>query len=229
MKPRYILFNKPYDVVSQFSDRDETGRKTLKEFIPIEGVYPVGRLDRDSEGLMLLTSNGVLQHRLTDPKYEHPRTYWAQVEGNASEHALYVLMTGVEIQDYITRPAEARVLNPEPSVPPRDPPIRHRQSIPTTWLELTLTEGRNRQVRRMTAAVGLPTLRLIRVAIGSLELRDLPPGAWRDLSAEELQLLPVSGRYTARPMDSAQRGESDLRGSTGVSNSIRRRRDRDKY
>ncbi len=229
MKPRYILFNKPYDVVSQFSDHDETGRKTLKHFIPIKGVYPVGRLDRDSEGLMLLTSDGVLQHRLTDPRYEHARTYWAQVEGDPNEKALEALISGISILDYTTRPAEARVLNPEPLVLPRIPPIRQRKSIPTTWIELTLTEGRNRQVRRMTAAVGCPTLRLIRVAIGPLQLADLPPGSWRYLSAEELRLLQVSRRATARPMDTVHGGESDLRGSTGMSNSIRRRRDRDKY
>lgn len=229
MKARCILFNKPYDVVSQFSDRDETGRKTLKDFISIPGVYPVGRLDRDTEGLMLLTSDGALQHRLTDPRYEHPRTYWAQVEGNPNEEALAALISGVQIRDYTTRPARARILTPEPSVPPRIPPIRERKSISTTWIELILTEGRNRQVRRMTAAVGFPTLRLIRVAIGSLQLGDLRPGAWRDLSAEEFRLLQVSARSTARPMDPAQQGESDLRRSTGMRNSIRRRRDLDKY
>jgi 23S rRNA pseudouridine2457 synthase len=201
----------------------------LKHFIAIQGVYPVGRLDRDSEGLMLLTSDGVLQHRLTDPKYEHAKTYWVQVEGIPAKVALEALTSGVQILDYTTRPARTKVLNPEPSVPTRNPPIRQRKSIPTTWIELTLTEGRNRQVRRMTAAIGFPTLRLIRVAIGSLQLGDLPPGAWRDLSAEESRLLRVSGHSIARPMDSAQRGESDLRRSTGVSNSIKRRRDPDKY
>src|SRR5690349_10070455 len=132
---RYILFNKPYNVLSQF-----TGPGSLKDFIPIPGVYPAGRLDRDSEGLMLLTSDGVLQHRLTDPKYEHPRTYWAQVEGNASEQALHALRTGVQIQDYTSRPARTRVLSPEPLLPPRNPPIRQRKAIPTIWIELTLTE-----------------------------------------------------------------------------------------
>ena len=189
MKHRYILFHKPYDVVSQFSDREETGRKTLKDFIPITSIYPVGRLDRDSEGLLLLTDDGVLQHRLTDPRYQHPRTYWAQVEGIPPPEALNALHTGVTIQDYRTRPAKAQILDPAPDVPPRDPPIRYRASIPTSWLELTLTEGRNRQVRRMTATVGYPTLRLIRIAIGPLKLEGLKPGEWRQLTTDELHSI----------------------------------------
>ncbi len=152
-------------------------------------MYPVGRLDRDSEGLMLLTSDGVLQHRLTDPRYEHNKTYWAQVEGIPTADALHQLRSGVTIQEYRTRPAQAALLPAEPNVPPRDPPIRYRASIPTSWIELTLTEGRNRQVRRMTAAVGFPTLRLIRVAIGPLRLDGLAPGEWRELTADERRLL----------------------------------------
>ena len=186
MSFRYIPFNKPYNVVSQFSGSD---RPTLRGFVPVPGVYPVGRLDRDSEGLLLLTDDGPLQHRLTDPRYEHPRTYWAQVEGIPSEDALRQLEGGVHIQDYRTRPAKARVLHPQPDVPPREPPIRVRKSIPDTWIELILTEGRNRQVRRMTAAVGHPTLRLIRTAIGEVRLGTLASGVWRDLTPQELRLL----------------------------------------
>ncbi len=184
MNHRYILFNKPYGVLSQFSGEGET----LKRYIPVEGVYPVGRLDRDSEGLMLLTSDGPLQHRLTDPRYEHPRTYWVQVEGIASAEPLETLAQGVRVQDHVTRPAKASPLNGEPPLPPRNPPVRFRKSIPTSWIELTLIEGRNRQVRRMTAAVGLPTLRLVRVAIGDIRL-DVEPGVWRDLTAAELRSL----------------------------------------
>ena len=187
---RYLLFNKPYNVLSQFSDRAATDRKLLKDYISIPNVYPVGRLDHDSEGLMLLTNDGPLQHRLSDPKFGHPRTYWVQVENVPTPDALAKLQNGgLNIQDYRTRPTQIHVLNPDPTIPPRTPPIRSRQSIPTTWIQITLTEGRNRQVRRMTAAVGLPTLRLIRVAIGPLQLNDLAPGQWRDLTPEELKIL----------------------------------------
>jgi 23S rRNA pseudouridine2457 synthase len=176
-------------VVSQFSDREGTGRPTLRDYVPVPGVYPVGRLDRDSEGLLLLTDDGPLQHRLTDPRFEHPRTYWAQVEGVPSEDALERLRRGVEIQDYLTRPARVRLLDGEPDAGPREPPIRFRKSIPTAWIELIVTEGRNRQVRRMTAAAGYPTLRLIRVAIGAVRLGGLAPGKWRDATAAEVRLL----------------------------------------
>jgi 23S rRNA pseudouridine2457 synthase len=182
---RYILFNKPYGVVSQFSGE----RSTLKDFIEVKGVYPVGRLDHDSEGLLLLTNDGRLQHRLTDPRFEHPRTYWVQVERVPDEQALRQLAKGITIQRHRTLPARVRLLSQEPDLPPRDPPIRFRKSVPTAWIELTLTEGRNRQVRRMTAAVGHPTLRLVRVAIGDLRLEGLQPGEWRDLTRTEHERL----------------------------------------
>ncbi|MGF1535487.1 MAG: pseudouridine synthase [Elainellaceae cyanobacterium] len=188
---RYILLNKPYDVLSQFTDA--SGRKTLSAFVPVHQVYPVGRLDRDSEGLLLLTSDGGLQHRLSHPKFHHPKTYWAQVERIPDEMALERLRRGVEIQGYRTRPATVRLISPS-SVPPRDPPIRYRKSVPTAWLELTITEGRNRQVRRMTAAVGFPTLRLIRVAIASLTLGALAPGTRRDLTPREIDQLRRLGK-----------------------------------
>ena len=181
---RYLVFHKPYGVLSQFS-----GQSSLKDFIPISGVYPVGRLDRDSEGLILLTDDGTLQHRLTDPRYGHPRTYWVQVEGAPDEAALQQLRSGVQVHDYRTRPAKVRLLPREPELPPRDPPIRFRKSIPMSWIEVTLTEGRNRQVRRMTAAIGHPTLRLVRIAIGDLRLEGLLPGKWRDLTFAELNSL----------------------------------------
>ena len=187
MNYRYLLLNKPYRVLCQF--QDEQGRKTLKDYVPVPGVYAAGRLDYDSEGLVLLTNDGRLQHRLTDPRYGHPRTYWVQVEGCPTPEALAELRQGVRIQDYMTRPAVVQVLPQEPDVPPRDPPIRFRRHIPTTWLRLTLREGRNRQVRRMTAAVGYPTLRLVRVAIGELHLQDLAPGCWRELNNQERQSL----------------------------------------
>jgi 23S rRNA pseudouridine2457 synthase len=173
---RYILFYKPYGVLSQFSGEG----RTLRDYIPVKNCYPVGRLDCDSEGLLLLTDDGALQHRLTDPKFEHPRTYWAQVERLPDEAALQQLRQGVTIQDYHTRPAQVRLLPEEPVLPPRDPPIRFRKNVPTAWIELVLTEGRNRQVRRMTAAVGHPTLRLVRVAIGNMRLGELKPGEWRE-------------------------------------------------
>ncbi|MEL6382748.1 MAG: pseudouridine synthase [Cyanobacteria bacterium J06626_18] len=189
---RYLIFYKPYNVLTQFSDK-EGDRATLKDFINVPDVYPVGRLDRDSEGLLLLTNHGRLQHRLSDPQYGHPRTYWVQVERMPSEVALQQLSQGVIIQGHRTRPAQARRLDQEPALPPRQPPIRYRKSVPTCWLELTLREGRNRQVRRMTAVVGHPTLRLVRVAISHLTLQGLAPGEWRSLThAEQTQLLSDS-------------------------------------
>lgn len=185
MANRYILFYKPFGALSQFSGAGHT----LKQYIPVDDVYPVGRLDHDSEGLLVLTNDGDLQHRLTDPKFQHPRTYWAQVEGIPQPDALRRLVEGVILQGRRTLPAQVRLLSEEPALPPRNPPIRFRKSVPAAWIELTLTEGRNRQVRRMTAAVGHPTLRLVRVAIGDLSLRGLQPGQWRDLTAEELERL----------------------------------------
>jgi len=189
---RYLLFYKPYGVLCQFSDRGdslESPRPTLKDYINVPRVYSVGRLDRDSEGLLLLTDNGSLKHRLLEPRFRKPKTYWVQVEGIPNAAALTQLREGVTIQDYRTQPAEARVLDRDPDLPPRDPPIRVRQTIPTTWLEVILTEGRNRQVRRMTAAVGFPTLRLVRMGIANLTIAGLQPGQWRDLTVEEQQIL----------------------------------------
>ncbi len=196
MSYRYLLFNKPYDVLSQFSQpAGEAPRQTLKAFISVLGVYPVGRLDRDSEGLMLLTDHGWLQHRLSDPRYGHPRTYWVQVEGIPTATALDLLRQGVEIQGYRTRACQVVAQAGELSLLPRVPPIRQRKSIPTTWLTMTLQEGKNRQVRRMTAAVGYPTLRLVRVAIGPLELGSLAAGEWRYLTeAEQHQLIRLAER-----------------------------------
>jgi 23S rRNA pseudouridine2457 synthase len=175
MKSRYLAFWKPYGVLSQFTPEPGSTHRTLKDFIDVPGIYPVGRLDWDSEGLMLLTDDGPLQHRWTDPKFQHPRAYWAQVEGEAEAVALAALRSGVKVQDYVSRPAKVRLLAAEQAavLPERLPPIRVRKSIPTSWLEIELTEGRNRQVRRMTAAVGLPTLRLIRVRMGPLVLFEL--------------------------------------------------------
>jgi 23S rRNA pseudouridine2457 synthase len=160
----------------------------LADFIAVPDVYPVGRLDYDSEGLLLLTNDGVLQHRLSDPSFAHPRTYWAQVEGLITEEAIEQLRRGVSVQDYRTRPAKAHTIA-DPPLPPREPPVRFRAHILTSWLELTLTEGRNRQVRRMTAAIGFPTLRLIRVALGPLRLEALSAGSWRDITEAEHQAL----------------------------------------
>ena len=196
---RYLLFHKPYDILSQFTDnvgKVQQGcgsllsdRATLKDYIPVPSVYPVGRLDRDSEGLMLLTNNGRLQHRLSDRRFRHPRTYWVQVERIPDEAALNQLRAGIVIQNYCTRPALVQLLPTHPPLPERQPPIRFRKAVPTAWLEITLTEGRNRQVRKMTAAVGYPTLRLVRVAIAHLRLDGLEPGQWRDLTPAELEPL----------------------------------------
>lgn len=176
-----ILFNKPYDVLSQFTDKGNAGsaRQTLSDFIDVPQVYPAGRLDLDSEGLMLLTDDGRLQSRISDPKYKMPKTYWAQVEGVVTDEALEQLRRGVMLKDGMTRPATAEAMD-DPMLWPRNPPIRVRKSVPDGWLSLTISEGRNRQVRRMTAAVGLPTLRLIRWGIGDWNLDGLTPGEWRE-------------------------------------------------
>lgn len=175
MKSRYLAFWKPYGVLSQFTPEAGSAHRTLKDFIAIPDIYPVGRLDWDSEGLMLLSDDGALQHRWTDPKFHHPRTYWAQVEGTPGDDANAALRRGVKVQDYTSRPAKVRLLadGEADALPARETPIRERKNIPTAWIELELTEGRNRQVRRMTASVGLPTLRLIRVRMGPLALLDL--------------------------------------------------------
>ena len=197
---RYLLLNKPYEVLTQFTD--EHGRATLKDFVPVPDVYPVGRLDFDSEGLLLLTDDKQLQHRLSDPKFKVPKTYWAQVEGTVSEAALQPLRQGVQIKEGLTAPGEAAEL-PEPAhLWARTPPIRYRASIPTSWLEIRISQGMNRQVRKMCAAVGLPCLRLVRAAIGPLGLGELQPGQWRELTAAEVNSLrQISGtvrRFQAR-------------------------------
>lgn len=187
-----LLFHKPYGVLSQFTDED--GHPGLAGWIPVPGVYAAGRLDHDSEGLLLLTDDNWLKTRLTDPRFAHHKTYWAQVEGVPEDEALAALRQGVWVQGKRTRPARVRRLNPVPDVPPREPPIRYRANIPTTWLELGLREGRNRQVRRMTAAVGHPTLRLLRYAIGPCTLEGLNPGQSRRLTECEVAALKDSLR-----------------------------------
>ena len=172
---RLILFNKPYGILSQFTAEGRFEGLAGFGFSP--GVYAAGRLDADSEGLLILTEDGALQHRIAHPTAKLPKTYWAQVEGMPDEIALEALRRGVNLKDYTTLPAEARVI-PEPSLWPRTPPIRTRRDIPTSWIEIIIREGKNRQVRRMTAAVGYPTLRLVRVAIGGWQLGELQPGAW---------------------------------------------------
>lgn len=175
-----IAFNKPYGVLCKFMP--EPGRSTLADHIRIPRVHPAGRLDHDSEGLLLLTDDGRLQARITEPRHKLPKVYWAQVEGLVTEEALARLRQGVDLGDFTTRPAEAQRIDEPPDLWSRDPPIRYRARIPTSWVELTLREGRNRQVRRMTARVGFPTLRLVRVRIGRIGLEGLAPGSWREVT-----------------------------------------------
>ena len=176
---RLILFNKPYGVLSQFTAE---GRwQGLADYLSLPGVYAAGRLDADSEGLLILTDDGVLQSRIADPKHKLPKTYWAQVEGTPDDAALDALRRGVDLGDFVTRPALARLIDEPASLWLRNPPIRHRAAIPTHWIELVIHEGKNRQVRRMTAKIGYPTLRLVRAAVGEWTLGDLQPGEWKEL------------------------------------------------
>ena len=184
-RPRTIAFHKPFDVLPSFTDPD--GRPTLGDYIDMPGVYAAGRLDRDSEGLMILTSDGALAHRITDPAHKLSKVYLVQVERVPDDDALAQLRTGVRLRDVRTKPAGVTLLSAEPGLPQRAVPIRFRKNVPTAWLEMTLREGMNRQVRRMTAAVGHPTLRLVRIAIGPIRLGDLQPGQWRDLRPSELE------------------------------------------
>jgi 23S rRNA pseudouridine2457 synthase len=172
-----IAFNKPFGVICKF--RPEPGRRTLADFIDVPGVYPAGRLDTDSEGLLLLTDDGALQARISSPRHKLAKVYWAQVEGEPHEAALQALRDGVDLGDFVTQPAGARRIDEPAMLWPRDAPIRYRAKIPTAWIELTLREGKNRQVRRMTARVGFPTLRLVRAAIGHVHVKDVPPARWQ--------------------------------------------------
>ena len=205
-----IILNKPYQVLTQFTDNE--GRKTLADFIQRKGVYAAGRLDYDSEGLLILTDDGQLQHRLANPRFKLEKTYWAQVEGDISDAALKQLRQGVELKDGVTRPATANKI-PQPEVWPRNPPIRQRQNKPTSWIELKITEGKNRQVRRMTAAVGFPTLRLIRAAIGNWTLESLQPGEYR---TEEVQIAAPAKR--SPPANRHKNRSRQTRATTGKNN-----------
>lgn len=195
-----LLFNKPFNVLCQFTDASDSAhdRETLAEYITLKGFYAAGRLDRDSEGLLLLTDDGQLQHQISDPKHKLPKTYWAQVEGTVTPEAIQQLQLGILLKDGMTRPAHCKHIEEPDVLWPRNPPIRERKNIPTSWIELTITEGKNRQVRRMTAAVGFPTLRLIRVQIGPWRLTPLQPGESKLLTAQSLPSSAQSKQKTAQ-------------------------------
>lgn len=182
---RYILFHKPYGVLSQFTPED--GARSLAEFDLPKGVYAAGRLDKDSEGLLLLTDDGQLIEKLLNPKNEKPKTYWVLVERLPCEESLDKLRSGIKIEDYFTKPAELKILDPQPQIAARNPPVRFRKTVQDYWIEITIVEGKNRQIRKMTAAIGHPTLRLIRMSMANLELADLPPGTWREISRNEIK------------------------------------------
>ncbi|BCB26338.1 pseudouridine synthase [Sulfurimicrobium lacus] len=175
-----ILFNKPYGVICQFSS--DGMHPTLKDYVQIPGVYPAGRLDTDSEGLLILTDDGALQHKISHPRHKQAKTYWVQVEGNPTPEALAQLRRGVNLGDFVSQPAKAKIIPEPPGLWPRNPPVRFRKEIPTSWIELIIREGKNRQVRRMTAKVGFPTLRLIRSRIGEWSVEGLAPGTWREMT-----------------------------------------------
>lgn len=230
---RLIAFNKPYNVLTQFTDQE--GRKTLKDYIEIPDIYPAGRLDRDSEGLLLLTDDGQLQHHISNPRHKLTKTYWVQVENIPANAALEQLRQGVMLKDGLTQPAMARLIDP-PDVWQRDPPVRFRQFIPTQWLEVQIHEGKNRQVRRMTAAVGHPTLRLIRAAIGPWQLNTLQPGEWCEVNpqtvikyADDLDTKNHrSRRNRARPaVSDGRRNDRQRTQNQSASRSSRRRRKSD--
>jgi 23S rRNA pseudouridine2457 synthase len=187
-----ILFNKPYGVICQFSS--DGMHPTLKDYLAIPGIYPAGRLDTDSEGLLILTDDGKLQHKISHPRHKEAKTYWVQVEGRPTQEALEALQSGVNLGDFITQPAIVKIIAEPPGLWPRTPPVRFRKEIPTTWLELTIREGKNRQVRRMTAKAGFPTLRLIRYRIGEWKLDDLAPGEWREVTVKTAGKQSGSGR-----------------------------------
>jgi len=218
---RYLVLNKPYGVLSSFTDPE--GRPTLADYVPLPGVYAAGRLDLNSEGLLLLTGDGWLIHRLSHPQYHQPKTYLVQVEGVPSREALAALRGGVDVKGRQTAPASVEILAEPPDLPPRPVPIRERESIPTAWLRLVLREGRKRQVRHMTAAVGHPTLRLLRVAVGPIHLGDLAPGEWRDLTPGELDALGTSLSIAGRQAASAAHKPKPVR-RWGAGRSRRRSR-----
>ena len=196
-----ILFNKPYGVICQFSA--DGMHPTLKDYLEIPGIYPAGRLDTDSEGLLILTDDGALQHKISHPRHKQAKTYWVQVEGNPTPEALEQLRRGVNLGDFITQPATAQIIPEPPGLWPRNPPVRFRKEIPTSWIELVIREGKNRQVRRMTAKVGFPTLRLIRYRIGDWSLDGLVPGKWQEMPMAKKEDKPVNRSQIDRVKDSA--------------------------